>query len=104
MRQGIVGVNLELDRVGQLRCLHLGRLRAGSGLDRRGIRGRFDKGIGLPYAQHDHGAETGAGNRQAIEKAAPRQLDWVTRFRRRLWPSVFGIIAHVIAHSALFAT
>jgi hypothetical protein len=100
MRGRIVGIDFELDRLGQLRFFRFGA----GGIDRRSIRRWFDAGIGPPHAQHDHGAETDAGNGQAIEKAAPGQVSFITPFRRRLLSFVFGIIAHVIAHHALFAT
>jgi hypothetical protein len=62
MRERVVGIDLELSGFAQLRCFRFGRFGARNGLDRRSISSRFDAGIGLPHAQHDHGAETDAGN------------------------------------------
>jgi hypothetical protein len=62
MRGRIIGIDFELNGFAQLRCFCFPRFGAGNGLDRRSISSRFDAGIGLPHAQHDHGAETDAGN------------------------------------------
>jgi hypothetical protein len=100
MRGRIVRIDLELDRLGQLRLFRFGRSCAGR-IDRRSIRPWLNAGIGPPHAQDDNGAEAGAGYGQPIEKAAPGQLDFVALFRRRLLQFMSGIMAHVVAHFAL---
>jgi hypothetical protein len=92
MRERVVGIDFELNGFAQLCCFCFPRFDAANGLDRRGIGSRFDAGIGLSNAQHDHGAETDARDRQAIKKAAPRHLGFVSFFL--ISSFVLGIIVH----------
>ncbi len=102
MREGIVGVDLAPGGFDQLGLLLLRRCIFARGPGRYDLGGWRVAGIGIPRAQHDHGAQAEAGDFQPTEEAAARQpsLAALVFWRRSLLFSL-RIIAHVMGSITL---